>query len=155
MNENARSRQTRRRFLRNTGVTAAGAWMAASDQQAQDVRADSPDKQIARNIHRRIKPNGADAGSVFADIEKLADLHEFEYSFLGDRFTDLGKFKQASREKVFESLIYRPKPVEPRAELSRVAPAASFVLGHVLGSIVVDHVSPKQRPLALSGTLRR
>jgi len=71
----------------------------------------------AADAPRDLKPTGANLGSLFADVRRLAEGNRYPYSFLGDRFKTLDDFKKTSRDKVFESLLYRPEKVEPRAEV--------------------------------------
>src|SRR5437868_12631292 len=58
---------------------------------------------------RALQPTGADLGSLFPELEKLAGPPRYSYSFLGDRFRDLGEFHAAARQKIFELLAYRPE----------------------------------------------
>jgi len=50
----------------------------------------------------------ADLGSLYPAVETLADMNQYKYSFLSDRFGSLEEFKRVAREKVFELLLYRP-----------------------------------------------
>ena len=43
------------------------------------------------------KPTGADMGSLYPDILRLAESHGYEYSFLTDRFKTLEQFQSAAR----------------------------------------------------------
>lgn len=71
----------------------------------------------AADTPRDLKPSGANLGSLFAEVEKLAANNRYPWSFLGDRFKTLDEFKKTSREKVFEVLLHRPEKVEPKAEV--------------------------------------
>ena len=104
------------------------------------MKAAESENPVAKDIARSIKPNGADVGSILSDIQKLAALHEFEYSFLGDRFSSLDEFKQASREKIFDALLYRPKPIAPRAEILERAD-----LGDIIREKIVFSTTPEFR----------
>src|SRR5689334_6534102 len=64
-----------------------------------------------------LQPTGADLGSLFSDIRKLAGTSEYPYSFLTDRFRDPDEFRAAGRKKILELLGYEPEPVDPRPEL--------------------------------------
>ena len=109
MTEPNRPKPTRRQFLATTGAVA-GSLVSAQPSQAEP-------NTVEKDIPRDVAPNGADVGSIFVDLEKLAQLHEFEYSFLGDRFSSLDEFKKTARAKIYDVLLYRPKPVQPRAEI--------------------------------------
>jgi dienelactone hydrolase len=100
---------SRRNFLAALGVAAGG--LAADLPAADPPAASLPDPP------RDLKPSGANLGSLFPEIEKLADANRHAWSFLGDRFRTLDDFKAAAREKVFELLLYRPDKVEPKPEL--------------------------------------
>jgi dienelactone hydrolase len=103
----------RRDFLSALGLTAGGG-MAMWPGLA--VRANTLDHQP-----RDLRPDGADLGTLYPDIEKLADGDRYSLSFLNDRFRDLEEFKKAARRKVFELLLYNPAKVDPRPEqLERV-----------------------------------
>jgi dienelactone hydrolase len=66
---------------------------------------------------RDLAPTGADLGSLFADVERLAGAARYPLSFLGERFRSLDDFKAAARARVFELLLYRPEKAEPKAEV--------------------------------------
>jgi dienelactone hydrolase len=66
---------------------------------------------------RENEPSGADLGSLFSDVEKLAGGTEYPYSFLTGRFRDLGEFQSAAREKILELFGYEAEPVDPRHEV--------------------------------------
>jgi hypothetical protein len=106
---------SRRDFLE----TLAAMGLAASGLEA----ADQP---------RDLKATGANLGSLFPDVEKLADANRYSYSFLGDRFKQLDDFKKAGREKVFEVLLYRPEPTPPKAEVVERTEHDDFIREKVL-----------------------
>jgi len=138
MNEPQEPSPTRRRFLETTGL-AAGACLA-SGALSPSVDADEPATGVAKDIPRALRPNKADVGSIYPELMKLANLHQFEYSFLGDRFSDLNEFKQESREKVFDALLYRPQPAAPKAEvLERVD------LGDIIREKIAFSTTPEFR----------
>src|SRR5262249_34887789 len=84
---------SRRAFLKAAGLASlSGSVVPAS---AAAPPADTP---------RELKPTGADLGSVFADVEKLADANHYAFSYLGDRFRTFDDFKTAARDKVHELL---------------------------------------------------
>jgi dienelactone hydrolase len=64
-----------------------------------------------------MQPTGADLGSLFAEVERIAGCPTYSYSFLSDRFPDLAAFKKTARAKVFDLLRYRPPKVDPRPEV--------------------------------------
>jgi hypothetical protein len=72
---------------------------------------------VPPDLPHDLKPTGADIGSLFPTIERLAKRHEFAYSFLGDRFRSLDDFKATGRAKLLECFGQQPAKVEPRAEI--------------------------------------
>ena len=81
---------------------------------------------------RELQPTGANLGSLFPEVEKLAAANRYELSFLGDRFKDLGNFKKTAREKLFEVLLYRPEPVDPKPEVVEKVDEGDYVREKVL-----------------------
>jgi dienelactone hydrolase len=71
----------------------------------------------AADLPRELAPTGANLGTLFAEVQKLADANRYQFSFLGDRFRNLDDFKKTARDKVFELLLYQPDKVDPRPEL--------------------------------------
>jgi dienelactone hydrolase len=106
---------SRREFL--AALTALG--LAGIDSQA----ADQP---------RTLEPTGANLGSLFPEVEKLATANRYQFSFLGDPFKTLDEFKKTAREKLFDVLLYRPQPVEPKAEVVEREDLGDFVREKVL-----------------------
>src|SRR5205823_4732452 len=95
---------TRRDCLSAAGLAARGPSRPAEPAPP----ADTP---------RDLKPTGADLGSLFPDVEKLADDNRYAFAFPGDRFRTFDDFKAAARDKVLELLLYRPEKVDPKAEV--------------------------------------
>ena len=91
---------TRRDFL-----TVAGLTLLAGD--SVDA-ADPP---------RDLKPSGADLGSLFPDVEKLAQTNRYSFALSGGRFRNFDDYRTAARDKVLELLLYRPEKVDPKAEV--------------------------------------
>ncbi len=130
---------TRRAFLETAGAGAlASLLLGQEDALAQPAA--SPASGVAKDMPVSLQPNGADVGSVFPFIERLGRLHDFEYSFLGDRFKSLDEFKRQSREKVLEALLYRPRPVAPRAEI-----VERDDLGDIIREKIVFSTTPEFR----------
>ena len=66
---------------------------------------------------RELVPNKANLGTLFSDIEKLAEANRYAYSYLSGRFESFAAFQSGAREKLLELLLYRPEPVAPRPEV--------------------------------------
>jgi len=94
----------RRDFLTTAGLAALGGALPLTAAPP----ADAP---------RDLKPSGADLGSLFADIDKVADANRYEMSFLTGRFRTFDEYRAAARDKVLELLLYRPERVDPKPEV--------------------------------------
>lgn len=66
---------------------------------------------------RDLKPTGADLGSLFPDVAKLAEVNRYAFSFLTGRYRTFEEFKSTARGKVLDLLLYQPEKVEPRPEV--------------------------------------
>lgn len=79
-------------------------------------------------------PTGADMGSLYPDILRLAESQRYEYSFLTDRFETRQQFESAAREKVFQLLLYQPPRVDPKPEVLERVDRGDFVREKVVFS---------------------
>ena len=113
------SNSSRRAFL---AQLAAGGLVSA---EALAAPADLP---------RELPSTGANLGTLFPDVQKLAAGTSFSHSFLHDRFKTLDEFKKAGREKVFEALAHRPAPVDPKPEVVERVDQGDFVREKVIFS---------------------
>jgi dienelactone hydrolase len=95
---------TRRDFLTTAGLAALGV--------PAPIEATPPP-----DAPRELKPTGADLGSLFPDVEKLAESNRYAFSFLGDRFRTFDEFRTAAHAKVIESLQYHPDKVDLKPEV--------------------------------------
>src|SRR5579871_1838156 len=98
----------RREFLLALGLAAADAGLLSSSSQAADTE---PPAGLS-DAPRDLPATGADLGSLFPDLENLAQTNRYTYSFLGGRFRNLDEFKTTARAKVFDLLLYRPDKVD-------------------------------------------
>ena len=73
------------------------------------------------------RPTGADMGTLYPDILRLAEAQRYEYSFLTDRFRTLEEFQRTARAKVFEALLYQPSKVDPKPEVLERVDLGDFV----------------------------
>jgi dienelactone hydrolase len=83
---------------------------------------------------RELQPTGADLGSLFPEVEKLAEANRYAFAFPGDRFRTFAEFKAAAREKVLELLRYRPAKVDPKPEVLERADREDHVREKILFS---------------------
>jgi dienelactone hydrolase len=56
---------------------------------------------------QNLEPTQSDLGSLFPQVQKLAESRHYEWSFLNGRFKSFKEFQTAGREKVLEVLSYR------------------------------------------------
>src|SRR5205823_2352425 len=98
---------TRRTFLASLGLGSVVRAAGTPDGRPA-APADTP---------RRLRPTGADLGSLYTEVEKLTSSHAYGDSFLGGRFRTLEEFKRSARAKVLDLLQYRPEKVDPKPEL--------------------------------------
>ncbi len=103
---------TRRSFLTSVGLASLGTALAAGEADlACAAGAGSAPGDC------ELKLTGADLGSLFPEVEKLAGSGEFALSFLTGKFRSLDDFRAASRARLLDLLLYQPEKVEPRPEV--------------------------------------
>ncbi|MCE9563173.1 MAG: alpha/beta hydrolase family protein [Planctomycetes bacterium] len=98
----------RRNFLASLPVLSTRTATAAGEPGPTAMPADPA---------RELPATGADLGTLFADVEKLAAANPFAFRFPSDRFKTHAEYRTSAREKVFEVLSYKPPKVEPKAEV--------------------------------------
>jgi dienelactone hydrolase len=118
----------RRAFLGAFGLAAAGGLFAPTPGRPAGAGDEPPPPDPPRDL----PPTGADLGSLFPDLEKLADGQRYADSFLGGRYRSLGDFHAAVRPIVFECLGYRPAKVDPRPEVVERVDCGAYVRERVL-----------------------
>ena len=102
---------SRREFLAALGLTALGTTLPANlvaREQTSAVLADSP---------RELKATGSDLGSLWPEVEKIAETNRYADSFLSGRFRTFAEFQSLARDKLLEVLLYRPERVDTRPEV--------------------------------------
>jgi dienelactone hydrolase len=102
---------TRRDFLTAAGIAALGSPLVPAPAA---IGAAEPERPL---LPPDMQPTGADLGSLFHEVEKLAEANRHTFSFLGERFRTFEDFKTTSREKILDLLLYRPEKVDPRPEV--------------------------------------
>jgi dienelactone hydrolase len=100
---------TRRAFL-ETAVAAAA--LSTSSQATA-----GPAPNLPGDARRDLAPTGADLGSLFPDVERLAGPESYPLSFLQDRFRNWDDYRAVAKAKVVELLSYQPARVELRPEV--------------------------------------
>jgi dienelactone hydrolase len=81
-----------------------------------------------------LRESGADLGSLFAQVDRIAGHPHYAYSFLSDRFHDHAEFKKLARAKVFDLLLYQPDKVDPKAEVVERSDRGEYVREKILFS---------------------
>jgi dienelactone hydrolase len=109
------STPTRRHFLAATGMASLGAVLASGGEAAPAAEPARPGPPPDRP--RDLKPTGSDLGTLFADVEKLAEANRYSLALSGGRFRTFEDFKAAARQKVLDLLLYKPEKVDPRPEV--------------------------------------
>ena len=108
----------RRKFLHNALMTSAACGLHLDGNQTQAAEQTAEQlKPLPPDLPRELKPSGADLGTLYPELLGMSESQLYTMSFLGDRFKTHADFRQAGREKVFETLLYRPERVDPNPEL--------------------------------------
>jgi len=116
-----------------SGILEAG---QADSGSGPAAGAPSPDQP------RDLQPNGADTGTLFPAIERLAEKNEYALSFLGNRFRSVDEYRKAGREAVFQAFGYRPPRVDPRPEVVDRQDLGEFIREKVIFSTGPDFRVP-------------
>src|SRR5262245_9688188 len=66
---------------------------------------------------RELKPSGANLGSLFDQVEKLAGPPRYPLSFLAGRFRSFEEHKAQARRHLLDLLAYRPDKAAPKPEV--------------------------------------
>src|SRR5215813_4291908 len=96
-----KARRTRREFLTATGLASLGSTLAPAGEPARLA----PPVDNSRDL----KPTGADLGSLFPEVSKLAEANRYASSFSAGTYRTVEEFRTAGRAKIFDLLLYRPK----------------------------------------------
>jgi len=83
---------------------------------------------------RNLTPTGADSGSLFPDVERLAGTGEFSHSFLSGRFKNVAEFRREGRKAMLDGLAYRPASVAARPEVVDRQDLGEFIREKVIFS---------------------
>ena len=102
---------SRREFLAALSLTALSASLppgALAAEQAADLPADAA---------RVLNPTRSDLGSLWPEVQKIAEANRHADSFLSGRFQTFAEFQSAARRRLLDVLQYHPEPVDPRPEI--------------------------------------
>ncbi len=64
-----------------------------------------------------LPPTGADLGSLFSDVAKIADANAYSLAYSSGKFKSVEEFTAAARARVFEILQWKPAKVDPKPEV--------------------------------------
>ncbi|MEQ8789736.1 MAG: alpha/beta hydrolase family protein [Pirellulaceae bacterium] len=118
MSENhSRDAAARRTFLKQAAAASLAALAAGGGKNETAAAADDNQHKPPADLPHALNPTSGDLGSLYRDLDALAEQNHYAYSWLGDHFASFAEFQQAGRDKVFELLDYRPQAVAPRAEV--------------------------------------
>ncbi len=109
----------RREFLESLGVAALGGLLldranAVVHGAAQSSPPSGPPADLPRDL---LGAEQANLGTLYPEVFKLAERNRYALSFLEDDYRDVDEWKRQARAKVFETLLYRPEPVDPAPQL--------------------------------------
>lgn len=102
---------SRRDFLTTLGATALSGALPSLAGAAEPAGAFPADPA------RELTPGRADLGTLWPDVQRLAEGNRYSHAFGSGRFPTFAAFQSAAREKLLEVLQYRPEPVDPRPEV--------------------------------------
>ncbi|HEX5269292.1 MAG TPA: alpha/beta hydrolase family protein, partial [Gemmataceae bacterium] len=66
---------------------------------------------------RDLKPTQSDLGSLFPEVEKLAEANRYALAFPDGRFRTFDDYRAVARDRVLDLLLYRPPKFDPRPEV--------------------------------------
>lgn len=125
-------RADRREFLERLGLATLGGLTLS--ERASAVGPQTPENTARLSGDGASTPRGplgppadlprellgtdrADLGTLYPDVAKLAARNRYAESFLEPPFQDVEAWKRLARQRVLETLLYRPAPVAPDAEV--------------------------------------
>lgn len=101
---------SRREFLSALGASVLGSALPAAG-------AAEPAGTMPPDLPRDLAATRADLGSLWPDVQRLADAGRYSLAYDASRHRTFADFQSPAREKLLEVLQYRPEPVAPRPEL--------------------------------------
>jgi len=112
-------RFSRRNLLRALGATGISSALGRSAVTPPQAAPANPVKELEAKIwvsqNKRWK--GSPLGNQFPLLKEIQAEAPQSLAFLKTRPKDLEAWKAEARAKIFELLLYRPKPCDPRAEI--------------------------------------
>lgn len=128
--KNSASTSSRRGFFATLGLGAITQALSASEVLSHI----SARTGLWPDPRRDLAANGANLGNLLPDVERIAAANPFTHSFLNGGFPSFHEFEVQARQKVFDLLLYRPEPVDPRSEVLDRIDCGDFIRERVLFS---------------------
>ena len=126
-------RITRRAVLHALGATGFMSALApqpvTGEQRASDDPLGRTEAQIRAHEHERWK--GSPLGNQYPFIKKMQEEAPQSLAFLKTWPGDLEAWKSEARAKIFDLLLYRPKPCDPQARILHKADKGDYVREYV------------------------
>ncbi|WP_414663962.1 dienelactone hydrolase family protein [Horticoccus sp. 23ND18S-11] len=114
---------SRREFIAATlGASALGSTLASSARAAEAAHPAMPP-----DLPRDLTAHRADLGTLWPDVQRLADANTYSHAWTSGRFRTFPEFQAAAREQLLEVLQYRPEPVDPAAQLIERVDCGDYV----------------------------
>ena len=85
--------------------------------QVLPAMAAEPEPGVLADPARELAATGADLGTLFADVDKLAAANPFALRFPSEQFKTYADYRTAARARVCELLSYKPPKVDPKPEV--------------------------------------
>ena len=113
---------TRRDLLRTLGAAGIGSAVGLPGSALAGVTQSSDENPLARDLAkieagRDLKWKGSPLGSLYPFIKRIQEEAPQSLAYLNVRPKDLEAWKAEARAKIFELLLYRPKPCDPQARI--------------------------------------
>lgn len=112
---------SRREFLSALGASFLGSALPAAVGAAEAADAMPPD------LPRGLTATRADLGSLWPDVQRLADSSRYSLAYDANRHRTFADFQAPAREALLDVLQYRPEPVDPRPELLERTDCGDYV----------------------------
>ncbi|MEN9674690.1 MAG: hypothetical protein RIS76_586 [Verrucomicrobiota bacterium] len=112
---------SRRDFLTALSLSAVGSVVPMISAAAE------PSGAVSLDASRELRPTGSDLGSLWPEVQKLAEANRYTDSFLSGRYGSWEEFQTGARARLLEVLRYQPPPVDPRAEVLERVDCGDYV----------------------------
>jgi len=115
---------SRRDFLAALGISTLGALTPTTSQAAD----------FPLPLGFPLQTSGADLGTVWPAVQKVAGPPRYADSYLEGRFPTFSEFQKAARARIFDLLQYMPEPTLPSPEVIETVDCGAFTREKILFS---------------------